>query len=57
MIAKDGMDPADAAQEWIDANPDKVDAWIERQLISSELTDKKEPRPHGRGSFCECSQW
>jgi glycine betaine/proline transport system substrate-binding protein len=28
-IAKDGMDPADAAQEWIDANPDKVDAWLE----------------------------
>ena len=28
-IAKDGMDPADAAQEWIDANQDKVDAWLE----------------------------
>jgi glycine betaine/proline transport system substrate-binding protein len=28
-IAKDGMDPADAAQKWIDANPDKVDAWLQ----------------------------
>jgi glycine betaine/proline transport system substrate-binding protein len=28
-IAKDGMEPADAAQEWIDANPDKVEAWLE----------------------------
>ena len=28
MIAKDGMDPAEAAQTWIDANPDKVDEWI-----------------------------
>ena len=28
-IAKDGMEPADAAQEWIDANQDKVDVWLE----------------------------
>jgi glycine betaine/proline transport system substrate-binding protein len=28
-IAKDGMDPAEAAQEWIDANQDKVDVWLE----------------------------
>lgn len=28
-IAKDKMDPADAAQKWIDANPDKVDAWLQ----------------------------
>jgi glycine betaine/proline transport system substrate-binding protein len=27
-IARDGMDPDDAAQKWIDANPDKVDAWL-----------------------------
>lgn len=27
-IAKDGMKPADAAQKWIDANPDKVKAWL-----------------------------
>ena len=26
-IAEDGMDPDDAAQKWIDDNPDKVDAW------------------------------
>jgi glycine betaine/proline transport system substrate-binding protein len=28
-IAKDGMKPADAAQKWIDANPDKVNAWLQ----------------------------
>jgi glycine betaine/proline transport system substrate-binding protein len=28
-IAKDGMAPEDAAQQWIDANPDKVDAWLQ----------------------------
>lgn len=28
-IAKDGMDPDDAAQQWIDDNPDKVDAWLQ----------------------------
>ena len=28
-IAKDGMDPDDAAQKWIDDNQDKVDAWLE----------------------------
>jgi glycine betaine/proline transport system substrate-binding protein len=27
-IAQDGMDPDDAAQKWIDANQDKVDAWL-----------------------------
>jgi glycine betaine/proline transport system substrate-binding protein len=27
-IAKDGMDPDDAAQKWIDDNQDKVDAWL-----------------------------
>ena len=28
-IAEDGMDPDEAAQQWIDDNPDKVDAWLE----------------------------
>lgn len=28
-IAKDGMSPEDAATQWIDANPDKVDAWLQ----------------------------
>ena len=28
-IAKDGMDPDDAAQKWIDDNQDKVDSWLE----------------------------
>lgn len=28
MIAKDGMEPADAAKQWIDDNQDKVDAWL-----------------------------
>ncbi|MDX6358696.1 MAG: glycine betaine/proline transport system substrate-binding protein [Nocardioidaceae bacterium] len=28
-IAQDGMKPADAAQKWIDANPDKVAAWLQ----------------------------
>jgi glycine betaine/proline transport system substrate-binding protein len=28
-IGQDQMDPADAAQKWIDANPDKVDAWLQ----------------------------
>ena len=27
-IAEDGMDPDDAAQKWIDDNPDKVAAWL-----------------------------
>jgi glycine betaine/proline transport system substrate-binding protein len=26
-IAEDKMDPEDAAKKWVDANPDKVDAW------------------------------
>lgn len=28
MIAEDGMEPDDAADEWIADNPDKVDAWL-----------------------------
>lgn len=28
-IAQDKMSPADAAQKWIDANPDKVKAWLQ----------------------------
>jgi glycine betaine/proline transport system substrate-binding protein len=27
-ITEDGMSPEDAAQKWIDANPDKVQAWL-----------------------------
>jgi glycine betaine/proline transport system substrate-binding protein len=27
-IVSDGMTPEDAAQKWIDANPDKVNAWL-----------------------------
>ena len=27
-IAKDKMSPEDAAKKWVDANPDKVDAWL-----------------------------
>ena len=27
-ITADGMSPEDAAQKWIDANPDKVKAWL-----------------------------
>ena len=27
-ITADGMSPEDAAQKWIDANPDKVNAWL-----------------------------
>jgi glycine betaine/proline transport system substrate-binding protein len=27
-IAEKGMDPDEAAKKWIDANPDKVDAWL-----------------------------
>jgi glycine betaine/proline transport system substrate-binding protein len=27
-IAQDGMDPDEAAQQWIDDNPDKVQAWL-----------------------------
>ena len=27
-ISEDKMDPADAAQKWIDENPDKVEAWL-----------------------------
>ena len=28
-IADDGMSPDEAAQKWIDDNPDKVDAWLQ----------------------------
>ena len=28
-IGQDNMKPADAAQKWIDANPDKVNAWLQ----------------------------
>jgi glycine betaine/proline transport system substrate-binding protein len=28
-IGQDGMSPDDAAQKWIDANPDKVSAWLQ----------------------------
>jgi glycine betaine/proline transport system substrate-binding protein len=28
-IAEDKMDPEQAAQKWVDANPDKVNAWIQ----------------------------
>ena len=27
-IAEDKMDPDDAAKKWVDANPDKVKAWL-----------------------------
>jgi glycine betaine/proline transport system substrate-binding protein len=27
-IAQDGMDQEDAAEKWIEDNPDKVDAWL-----------------------------
>jgi len=27
-IADDGMSPEDAAQKWVEANPDKVEAWL-----------------------------
>ena len=33
-ITSDGMTPEDAAQKWIDDNPDKVDAWL--RLIRRE---------------------
>jgi glycine betaine/proline transport system substrate-binding protein len=28
-IAQDDMDPEEAAQQWVEDNPDKVDAWLE----------------------------
>jgi glycine betaine/proline transport system substrate-binding protein len=34
-IAQDQMDPDDAAKKWIDANPDKVDAWLKAAGVSS----------------------
>jgi len=27
-IAEDKMDPEEAAKKWVDANPDKVKAWL-----------------------------
>jgi glycine betaine/proline transport system substrate-binding protein len=33
-IAQDQMDPDDAAKKWIDANPDKVDAWLKAAGVS-----------------------
>ncbi len=29
------MDPDEAAKKWIDANPDKVDAWLQAAGVSS----------------------
>jgi ABC-type proline/glycine betaine transport system substrate-binding protein len=29
MIAEDGMDPADAADQWISDNQDMVDQWLQ----------------------------
>lgn len=29
LIAQDGMSPDDAAKQWIEENPDKVDAWLQ----------------------------
>jgi glycine betaine/proline transport system substrate-binding protein len=34
-IAQDQMDPDDAAKKWIDANPDKVDAWLQAAGVTS----------------------
>ena len=34
-IAQDQMDPDDAAKKWIDATPDKVDAWLKAAGVSS----------------------
>ncbi len=28
MIAEDGMDPDEAAEQWVEDNPDKVEAWL-----------------------------
>ena len=28
-ITEDGMDPEMAAQQWVEANPAKVDAWLQ----------------------------
>ena len=27
-ISGNGRDPADVAREWVEANPDRVDAWL-----------------------------
>ena len=34
-IGQDGMSPDDAAKKWVDANPDKVDAWLQGTGASS----------------------
>jgi glycine betaine/proline transport system substrate-binding protein len=34
-IAEDQMAPDDAAKKWIDANPDKVDAWLKAAGVNS----------------------
>jgi len=34
-IAQDQMDPDAAAKKWIDANPDKVDAWLKAAGVTS----------------------
>ena len=33
-IGQDGMSPDDAAKKWIDANPDKVNAWLQGTVAS-----------------------
>ena len=42
-IAEDGMDPDEAAQKWIDDNPDKVDAWL--GLSRPDLQHRSRPVP------------
>jgi glycine betaine/proline transport system substrate-binding protein len=37
-IGQDGMSPDDAAQKWIDANPDKVDAWLQGTSLTGSST-------------------
>ena len=45
-IAQDGMTPDDAAKKWVDANPDKVDAWLgEVSLRISERARHRRPAP------------
>ncbi len=41
------MDPDDAAKKWIEANPDKVEAWLELSSSSDprELDDSLAARP------------
>ena len=41
------MDPDDAAKKWVEANPDKVEAWLEQLTPNSPRAPVGLTRPGG----------